>query len=170
MKKDNLEDFVRSHHEEFDQLEPSEQIWENILKTEKKRRSYPIYPEFFKIAAVISIGMVITAVVVRFALFNHGSNQTAQKADPELNELIEAETYYAHQVDGKMNEIRKCYALYPEIKNEIENDLIELESMYNNLRNDLKENLSNKIVIEAMIENSRNRLKLVDDVLDQIEC
>jgi len=42
--------------------------------------------------------------------------------------------------------------------------------MYHELKNDLKENISNKEVIEAMIENNRFRMKLVDDVLDQINC
>jgi len=42
--------------------------------------------------------------------------------------------------------------------------------MYRSLKSDLKENISNKEVIEAMIENNRNRMKLVDDVLAQINC
>ncbi|MBV5348589.1 hypothetical protein JZU61_02865, partial [bacterium] len=64
----------------------------------------------------------------------------------------------------------KCYKVYPELKMEIEGDLNELESMYLSLKSDLKENISNKEVIEAMIENNRNRMKLVDDVLEQINC
>ena len=42
--------------------------------------------------------------------------------------------------------------------------------MYNELKGDLKENISNKAVIEAMIDNNRTRLKLVDEVLEQINC
>ena len=56
------------------------------------------------------------------------------------------------------------------MKEEVEMDLNELEEMYNVLKTDLRENISNKMVIEAMIENNRFRLKLVDDVLDQIKC
>ena len=94
----------------------------------------------------------------------------AAKADPELQELIEAEAYYAYEVNGKLKEIQKCYKLNPEIQMEVEGDLQELGSMYNSLKNDLKDNVSNKEVIEAMIENNRFRLKLVDDVLKQINC
>lgn len=83
---------------------------------------------------------------------------------------MEAEAFYAQEVSGKLAEIQKCYQVYPELKTEIEGDLNELESMYLSLKNDLKENISNKEVIEAMIENNRNRMKLVDDVLEQINC
>jgi len=69
-----------------------------------------------------------------------------------------------------MDEIRKCYLTFPEIKEEVEMDLSELQEMYNVLKIDLKENISKKTVIEAMIENNRYRLKMVDQVLDQINC
>ena len=49
-------------------------------------------------------------------------------------------------------------------------DLTELEEMYKVLQLDLKDNISNKAVIEAMIDNNRTRMKLVDDVLKQINC
>ena len=61
-------------------------------------------------------------------------------------------------------------AIREELKEEVENDLNELENMYQVLKVDLKDNISNKVVIEAMIENNRYRLKLVDDVLEQIKC
>ena len=57
-----------------------------------------------------------------------------------------------------------------ELKEEIETDLTELEDMYKILKTDLKENISNKSVIEAMIKNNRFRLKLCNDVLEQINC
>ena len=60
--------------------------------------------------------------------------------------------------------------MVPELKMEVEGDLLELETMYNELRKDLKENMANKNVIEAMIENNRYRLRVVDDVLAQINC
>jgi hypothetical protein len=83
---------------------------------------------------------------------------------------MEAEAFYAQQVDSKLKEIQKCYYTFPELKEEVEADLNELEVMYKVLKIDLRENISSKTVIEAMIENNRYRLKLVDDVLEQINC
>jgi ubiquitin C-terminal hydrolase len=52
----------------------------------------------------------------------------------------------------------------------VEADLKELQEMYDTLKTDLNENISKKEVIEAMIENNRYRLKVVDEVLEQINC
>lgn len=172
MKQDKFESFVSKNRNEFDQLEPSDQVWEriNLQMNEtptKKLRSFP----WLRIASVLLLLTTIGSILV---YQNRSSNQvqTAQsdQLDPEIQELMEAEAYYAQEVSGKMAKIEKCYQVNPDIKLEIEGDLNELEMMYRSLKNDLKENISNKEVIEAMIENNRNRMKLVDEVLDQINC
>jgi hypothetical protein len=109
------------------------------------------------------------SILIKTNVFSPGG-LALKNVDPELQELIEAEAYYASQVNGKLEEIRKCYDTFPEIKDEVESDLIELQEMYNSLKTDLNENISKKAVIEAMIENNRYRLKMVDQVLDQINC
>jgi hypothetical protein len=53
---------------------------------------------------------------------------------------------------------------------DIENDLNELDTMYRELEKDLDDNLYNREVIEAMIQNNRFRLEMVDRVLNQINC
>lgn len=123
-----------------------------------------------KVAVIIAAVALVPAVL--YQVNWSGQKQTAKAAlvDPEVRELMEAEAFYAQEVSGKLKEIQKCYQVYPELKSEIEGDLNELESMYLSLKNDLKENVSNKEVIEAMIENNRYRMKLVEDVLEQINC
>ncbi|HKJ79026.1 MAG TPA: hypothetical protein VKA10_05800, partial [Prolixibacteraceae bacterium] len=107
---------------------------------------------------------------ILFTTFINQPDYVVLSDDPQMQELIEAESYYAREVNTRLKEIRKCYTVLPGLKEEIETDLNELEQMYFQLKTDLKENVSNKEVIEAMIENNRYRLKLVDDVLEQINC
>jgi hypothetical protein len=169
MKTDGLEEFIKINREEFDQLEPSAKVWQNISEATRKPKVVRLNTYFTRAAAVAAILVATSVIVVKTNLFSSGSH-TAKVEDPELRELIEAEAFYAHQVDGKLKEIQKCYYTFPELKEDIESDLDELETMYNELKGDLQENISNKAVIEAMIENNRNRLKLVDEVLEQINC
>jgi hypothetical protein len=169
MKTDRLEDFVQANRNEFDFREPSPEVWERISENSKIPRRFRIGNYFLRVAAIIILVVVTSAVLWRSNVFTPGS-WAKNIQDPELRELIEAEAYYAHQVNSKLKEIRKCYYTFPELKQDVENDLTELEEMYKVLKNDLKENVSNKTVIEAMIENNRYRLKLVDDVLEQINC
>ena len=171
MKPDRLEKFVKENRHEFDRMEPSDRMWEAIsgqLNEEPKNKIRKF--SWLRIAAVLVLALAIPTVIYQVRFSDQEQSAKAVQIDPEVQELIEAEAFYAVEVSGKMAEIQKCYQVYPELKTEIEGDLNELESMYRSLKSDLKENISNKEVIEAMIENNRNRMKLVDDILEQINC
>lgn len=171
MKTDRLEEFVNGNRHEFDRMEPSDKIWESISKQLDKKPKQPIrWMRWMKVAAVVALISLIPAIVYQVIFPEQNETAKAVQIDPEVQELMEAEAFYAQEVSGKLAEIQKCYKVYPELKGEIDDDLKELETMYRSLKSDLKENISNKEVIEAMIENNRNRMKLVDDVLAQINC
>ncbi len=169
MKTDRLEEFIKENREVFDQYEPSDKVWEQISKSKRKPKTVTFTTYFLRVAAVLAVISIFSVIISKTNIFK-SSEFAQQSIDPELRELIEAEAFYASQVDEKMDEIRKCYVAFPEIKEDVEMDLNELQQMYNVLKTDLKENVSKKAVIEAMIENNRYRLKMVDDVLDQINC
>jgi hypothetical protein len=171
MKPDRLEKFVNENRHEFDHMEPSDKVWDAISN---KLNEQPIQKarrlNWMKVAAVVAVLLTVPAIVYRVNFPGVEQSANAVPVDPEVQELMEAEAFYAQEVSGKLAEIRKCYQIYPELKSEIEGDLNELEAMYLSLKNDLRENISNKEVIEAMIENNRYRMKLVEDVLEQINC
>jgi arsenate reductase-like glutaredoxin family protein len=171
MKTDRLESFVNENRHEFDRMEPSDELWKSISKRLEEQDKPKIrHFSWVRVAAIIAVFIAIPAII--YQVRNSGQMQTAKavQIDPQVQELIEAEAYYSQEVSGKLAEIQKCYKIYPELKGEVEGDLNELEKMYRSLKSDLKDNISNKEVIEAMIENNRNRLKLVDEVLEQINC
>ena len=169
MKTDRLEDFVKANRDEFDFRAPSPEVWKKINTATKKTKVVSMRHYILRVAAMVAVVAITSAVLWLMGLIN--PNRLAQNTtDPELLDLMEAEAFYSHQVDKKLKEIQKCYYTVPELKDEIETDLTELEDMYQVLKNDLEENISNKSVIEAMIENNRFRLKLCDNVLEQINC
>jgi hypothetical protein len=169
MKTDRLEDFIKNNREDFDELEPSPEVWTRIAQNATKSKRIRFSGNLLKVAAILVFAIIFSVLIMKDAGFRN-DNSTAAKIDPEMIELIEAEAYYAGQVNKKMEEIEKCYDTYPEIKDDVEADLNELQEMYNTLKTDLNENISKKEVIEAMIENNRHRLKMVDEVLEQIDC
>ena len=170
MNTNRLEDFIKDNREEFDQFEPSAKVWENISEaTRKKPKVVRMNTYLLRIAAVIAVVVVSSVLLLKTNILSP-TGLAGNSDDPELQELFEAEAFYAQEVSGKLKEIRKCYTTNPELKEEVESDLNELQDMYNTLKLDLQENISKKPVIEAMIENNRIRLKLVDQVLTQINC
>jgi len=169
MQTDPLEKFVKANRDEFDFREPSPEVWNKIAQETKTPKVVPFRNYFLRVAAVVAI-VAISSVLVWQSGIISPNNLANNTKDPEMMELMEAEAFYSHQVDQKLKEIQKCYYTFPDLKDEIEMDLTELEEMYKILKSDLKDNISNKSVIEAMIENNRYRLKLCDNVLEQIKC
>ena len=163
-----MEEFIKTNREEFDFRTPSPEVWDKIEAATKTTKVVPLRHYFIRAAAVAVI-LIATGVVLWQSNLN-SPTRLAENADPELKELIEAEAFYSSQVNQKLKEIQKCYYTFPELKHEVETDLNELEGMYQMLKNDLEENISNKRVIEAMIENNRYRLELCDDMLNQVKC
>jgi len=171
MKPNRLEEFVNENRHEFDRMEPSDKIWESINRRMEEQPKQKISRmNWMKVASMVAVIVAVPAIVYQLRLSHQAQTVKAVQVDPDVQELMEAEAFYAQEVSGKLVEIQKCYKIYPELKGEIEGDLNELEAMYISLKSDLKENISNKEVIEAMIDNNRNRMKLVDDVLEQINC
>jgi len=172
MKPDKLESFVNDNRHEFDPKEPSDKMWEAISRRLDEETPVVRHSSrtWLRVAAMIAVVAISSVLVYLGTQPDRKEAAQAIPIDPEVQELMEAEAYYAQEVSGKMEEIQKCYKVNPELKSEIEGDLNELEDMYRSLKNDLRDNIANKEVIEAMIENNRNRVKLVDEVLEQIEC
>lgn len=169
MPTNHLEEFVKTNREEFDFREPTQEVWDKIAIDIKKPKTISLRNYFMRAAAVIAVVAISSILVWKSDLLPQKG--LANNTDnPEIIELIEAEAFYSNQVDKKLEEIQKCYNTYPELEDEIETDLTELENMYKVLKTDLQDNISNTSVIEAMIENNRFRLKICDDVLQQINC
>lgn len=167
MKK--LENFIRDNRDDFDSKLPSVDLWDKIESqlSEKESRRFNVW----KLTASIAAVLVIALAGAFFLNKDSGNDRRfANISDPEMKNLLETEAFYSEKVSSKINEIEKCYKIYPDLKVDIENDLNELDNMYKELENDLKDNFYNKEVIEAMIQNNRLRLEMVDRVLDQINC
>lgn len=155
--KDRLEEFVRGHNHEFDIFEPKDALWDNIEKKLDKGKKIRL-TYYLSRAAVVAAIFALSFMVQQY--FFREKNRM-----PEIPELKEAELYYSGLIDNKIQEIKPFLAEYPDIEQEMDSDLSDLDSVYNSLKNDLKDNVSNQEVIEAMIENYRMRIELLEEML-----
>ena len=51
------------------------------------------------------------------------------------------------------------------LEDELKIDLSELDSIYSNLKEDLKDNIANQDVLEAMIDNYRLRISILEELV-----
>lgn len=169
MKKptDNLESFVSSNREKFDFLDPDPRIWEEINKSKRSIRMRGI---FWKVAAIIVVLMIYPFYNL---VLNDRTNNITQpfmgsNMMLEIPELQEADAYYSSYINDQMRQVRVLLFDEPEIMTELEKDMENLEQIYNELLDDLNDNVDNKEVVEALIQNYRMKVKILEELLDYI--
>ena len=167
--KDRLEDFVRGNAEAFDTFEPSDAVWSKLEKELDKKK--PIRWSFVasRVAAVAAI-FIISFVVQR--VFIIGDKPTLahhQEVKIDIPELNEAELYYSSIINAKLSEVKPLLNEHPVLERELNHDLTELDSIYASLKNDLKDDIANHEVLEAMIQNYRLRIEILEQMLGYLE-
>ncbi len=165
---DKLEKFVIEHRNEFDIYEPNPELWNKIYR--------PNSPGNYGISWLWKAAVILLVFSASYLAHIHIKNtrHIAVKGDnmnPALAvpEIAETEKYYSGLIQTKLTEVQKVLASYPELKKDLHRDLAELDSIYKVLRKDLKDNVSNQEVIEAMIQNYRLKLKLLEQIQQELQ-
>jgi len=173
MSPDKLEKYILDHRESFDDLEPDPALWEKV-----DTRKAPVIRMNWKDIAWKAAAVAVIFVASYYfhdymasrkqpspALMSENSGETS----PMVKELIEAEAYYSSQIDLKREEVFRLTSSNPEIRQEIDMELVDLDRVYDELKKDLKDNAANQEVIEAMIQNYRLKLDILEEMLMAIK-
>jgi hypothetical protein len=167
--RDNLEKFMRDHSAEFDLHEPDQELWKGIEKriAQKKVIKWRFY--LSRAAAIILIFGASIVVQQLWLKRNASSVPVVTSASVEIPEIKEAELYYSGLINEKLKEVKPLLIQNPSLEKELNTDLTELDSIYAGLKNDLKDNIANDEVIEAMIQNYRSRISILEDMLSYLK-
>jgi len=169
MNPDKLEKYILDHREQFDDQEPDPALWEKVdtFKPPVFRINWKDIA--WKAAAVAAIFVAsyffhdYMASRKQSSRYLMGNNTEA--GSPMVRELIEAEAYYSSQIDIKKNEVFRLTASNPEVRREIDNEMVDLDRVFSELKEDLNDNADNEEVIEAMIQNYRLKLDILEEML-----
>jgi imidazoleglycerol phosphate synthase glutamine amidotransferase subunit HisH len=169
MSPDKLEKYILDHRESFDDLEPDPSVWERI----DTRKAPVIRINWKDIAWKAAAVAVIFVASYFFHDYMASRNQpdqmlagkSGEEASPMVRELAEAEAYYSAQINLKKDELYRLAGSNPELRREVDLELVDLDQVYNELKDDLKDNAANEEVIEAMIQNYRLKLDILEEML-----
>lgn len=174
-KKDRLERFVRDNREDFDTLEPDNNLWERIAgqlgtepkpdvpqqKTTRSRHWGTLYFDW-RIAA----GLVLALGISYLAYLNQEFGVTR---DPQVALNVPAYarefTQYNQAIDEKRIELIRLTSDNPELYKEFATDLDRLEKSYKNLRSELPKAPNQEALIQAMIQNLQWQIDLLNQQL-----
>ena len=173
MKTDKLEQFIRDHRDEFDNLEPNPALWEKISPKQPK----VFHINWKRVALQAAAVVVIFVSSYYFHDFmqnrktgkNLASTETTTEGKEQYIDLMEAEVYYTSMIDTKKDEIFILAASNPQLRDEVNNELSELDEDFKKMKEDLRDNADNEEVIAAMIQNYRLKLRILEETLEQLQ-
>jgi len=163
---DKLEEHIRQNREDLDRYSPPAGIWRKIRKELKQEKF--MMRGWLSIAAMLVVilgtAIILFRPVYRWSDTNNRkiNNGGFAQNDPQLKET---EVYYNNLVNSLYKEAAPLLTNNPEIKKELNIDLSHLDSICVDLKKDLKDNISNKDVVEALIQNYRIKIRILEDML-----
>ena len=169
--KDKLEKYIENHKDEFNTFEPSDDLWSKISVNQEKKKVIRINTRFMWRAAAVII-IFLTGFLIqefRYKTVIDDNKRIAKQEDIMIPELQETEAYFAHKVSVMMSEVQLYSTNDPSVVEEVQFDMNELDSIYAELKNDLKDNVANDEVVEAMIQNYRVKIRILEDLLTELK-
>jgi hypothetical protein len=163
---DRLEEYIRKNRSDLDKYDPSNEIWKGIdnTLTKKNRKIYKWQP----VAATI---FILTGIsIILFLIANRNTSPGSETVNNDLlivstPQLKETEIYYNNLIMSLYNEATPMLTGNPEIETEINADFSKLDSIYADIKKDLKDNISNEEVMEALIQNYRLKIRMLEEML-----
>jgi CHASE3 domain sensor protein len=161
---DNLEKHIRDNRPEFDRYEPSPEIWNRVSGRISLRRKHVI--KWLSAAAIVTV-VIGTAFVLFTANQKKGAAYNAANTrEPGLNET---EMYYNTMANTLYRQAVPLMTMQPDIEKELRSGMAHIDSICMDIKKDLKDNVDNQEVIEALIQNYRIKINLLEEMLNLLK-
>ena len=122
----------------------------------------------------VSIAAMVAVILGTAVLFLRPGFKSSRNVIGNRNEqaivkgsslLKETEIYYNNLANSLYQEATPMLTRNPEIEKELVTDISQIDSICSEIKKDLKDNVANQDVIEALIQNYRIKIKLLEDML-----
>ena len=163
-----FEKYIKEQRMQLDSDHPRKGHEERFLqKLDKQSAQRPVrkirFRHYIQVAA--SLAIILTSAVVLIK-YSGGEDRLAGKEIPAA--MMEADIYYASQVDAKYDQISEFNFENKEDKTVLLNELKDLESYHQQLMKDLEANPDDDRVINALIRHYQVKLDVMDQIIIQL--
>jgi hypothetical protein len=174
MKPDKLEQYIKANSDAFNPHEPGDGSWSAIRERIKPEGRFNWKRFAWQAAAAIVIFMSAWYLHDFLQLDRSDNRGVADLSEgnpvnEQMQVLMEAEVYYASRIDAAREEVYRLSGRDEQLMEILNFDLVELEGVFEELKNDLKDDSDNQEVIEAMIQNYRIKLEILEEMLLQLK-
>jgi len=166
-----LEDFIRTNHSEFDDLEPDAGIWAKIEKQlppqeEKKKADAKTFSLGFVLRVAAS---VIIVMGISFVIFLRSVNKPGVDLARINPEYAKQQVHYASLVETKRTELKQLAKTDPDLYLEFSKEIAQMDSTYKKLNSDLATSPNQELVLRAMIRNLQTQTEVLNQQLGVVE-
>jgi hypothetical protein len=168
---EKMEEFIRDNREAFDVHDAPDDLWEKVEQKLDKKRRAKLWKAWLKRAAVFILIFSFAFAASEY-IHTPKSGKTIQLVNKNFSvpqEIKETQAYYESEIHSRMNDMKPVFASNPGMEEEVNKDFISLDSICSDLKKDLKDNVSNQQVIEAMIQNYRTKLNILENLLAELK-
>lgn len=167
-----LEDLITSNRDEFDEIEPSADLWSRIEKhlppvgSEIKKQE----TKTFSLGFVLRVAATVIVVMgIGFGFYLR--NQSKHGVDlASINPTYaKQQVQYASMVETKRTELKEIAKSNPQLYKEFSAEIAKMDSTYKKLNSDLATSPNQEIVLRAMIRNLQIQTEVLNQQLNVVE-
>jgi len=167
-----LEEFIKTNREQFDDLEPSADLWSRIEKhlppqgAELKNKE----KKTFSLGFVLRVAATVIVVMgIGFTLYLH--NIKPGKIDfAAINPVYaQQQIQYTSLIESKRTELKAISKTDPGLYKEFSSEIAKMDSTYKKLNGDLADSPNQERVLRAMIRNLQVQTQVLNQQLNVIE-
>ncbi|MFC5412231.1 hypothetical protein ACFPMF_23095 [Larkinella bovis] len=170
--KDRLERFVRDNREDFDVFEPRADLWKGL----EKELGHKERPLWFGLNSSIGSGRRMVwqmaasiALILGLGGFWYFNQQYGVTKQPEVvafnPSYARTVQQYTRLIEGKRTELKTVLESDPALYHQFAADLDRLEKTYQNLKQELPKTPNQEMMIQAMVENLKTQIDLLNQQL-----
>ncbi|MBB6112798.1 hypothetical protein SAMN05421821_12222 [Mucilaginibacter lappiensis] len=168
-----FEDFIKNNKEEFDEIEPSADLWSKIEQSLNMPEELPkkLETKTFSLAFVLRVAAsVIVVMGIGFGIYLQ-SQKAAKTVDlAAINpEYAKQQMHYASLVETKLTELKSVSKADPQLYKEFSAEIAKMDSTYKRLNADLATSPNQERVLRAMIRNLQVQTEVLNQQLSVIE-
>ncbi len=171
--EDQLKKWAAANREEFETFKAPDTLWAQIsadLPHHQKGKMVAMRPPVNLRHLLMRVAATVTLLMVAAALWVGYKTTTTSQEDRLLSQypaLKQAERQYGGIIAAKLQQVTQHHD--KNLISELLTDIDELEREFEGLKTDLRDGADNQQVIEAMIENYRLRIMLLERFLQEID-
>ena len=167
-----LEDFIKDNKDEFDEIEPSADLWSKIEKhlppvveMPKKREAKTFSLNFvLRVAA-----MIVVVMSIAFGLYLKNQKKGGIDYAAINPQYAKQQMHYASLVETKRTELKAIAKTDPQLYSEFTSEIAQMDSVYKKLNRDLLTSPNQEEVLRAMIRNLQVQTEVLNQQLNVIE-